>query len=200
MRKWTGRILVGFSTLMLILSAGMWVRSYFATDFCSWTHIDLPTGDSRVISILSDGGGVQFVNQQNSAYFAPNAPNIWSAGWSFGYTNLRNIPPAPGRARRPTIGPQFRLSIHEKVTTPNFASTGAIAAPLMITTDIVAFPYWLATLLSAAVSFWLWRRLWKQSKIQQGCCKQCGYDLRATPERCPECGRATAEAEPAGAK
>lgn len=35
---------------------------------------------------------------------------------------------------------------------------------------------------------WLGRRIRKYRRAAANLCRNCGYDLRATPERCPECG------------
>src|SRR4051812_14159409 len=62
----------------------------------------------------------------------------------------------------------------------------------------VLVPFWSVILLSATgPAFWLWRRVRSKHMTRRGLCPRCGYDLRATPDRCPECGT-VAEAQPAG--
>ncbi len=50
-------------------------------------------------------------------------------------------------------------------------------------------PYWfliVVTLLLPAIALHRWHR--RRRRIGENRCLTCGYDLRASPERCPECG------------
>ncbi|MDB5171994.1 MAG: hypothetical protein JWN51_767 [Phycisphaerales bacterium] len=67
----------------------------------------------------------------------------------------------------------------------------ADTGPLGKTIVVVGAPHWsIASILSLLPLCWTaarWRRL--QRRVH-GLCPGCGYDLRATADRCPECGTA----------
>ena len=56
-----------------------------------------------------------------------------------------------------------------------------------ISRQSVTVPLWILAFVSGIP--WAFRRLWNRMRFRAaGLCHVCGYDLRATPDRCPECG------------
>ena len=58
---------------------------------------------------------------------------------------------------------------------------------------MIRLPHYFVTLCSGIyLAIQIRKRHRRKKRIQNGHCEKCGYDLRATPERCPECGTETA--------
>lgn len=53
---------------------------------------------------------------------------------------------------------------------------------------MVGAPYWMPLVVSGVATAFVLAPLCRRRRSLPGVCATCGYDLRATPDRCPECG------------
>jgi hypothetical protein len=110
-------------------------------------------------------------------------------GWTYSASPAFRRPPARDYRNVFGVARHFDLGgfsfVHGRKPTTSYVGP-AIADPVLLRLGV---PHWLFAVACAILPIrsFVYRRPPPATPLTQ--CRTCGYDLRATPERCPECGR-----------
>jgi hypothetical protein len=133
-----------------------------------------------------------------------HGPEHW-VGWldgrlDIGFDARGSFPADPARDRHwRLLGVEY-----EHVEQDNLKSASALIGDIPdphpegnYTASVVDIPYWVVSVVLVTLPLsWLTANIWaanrRRRRLRQGRCMSCGYDLRSTPERCPECGAPSA--------
>ena len=182
LRRFLRRILFAASLLVMLLSIAGWIRSRW------WT------GDQCIRFSSFDDGVNQTVRGLGFAHGGGDCAFFWmversprSSQRAVVARSLRWVHvPLPTRPIRYDVGgriyglAQYGVALQE-VSEPNLAGK----------LRLIVLPYWLIVFGSALAPAWSligYKRRRAARRLAAGCCIHCGYDLRGSPDRCPECG------------
>lgn len=201
MRRRFFNLLTAVSLLLCVATTAFWARSYYVCDLYVYDGFDRkgPPYVMTRVWIDVDFGGVGIVwSRSVCTSAAPDEALRWFEAY------VREEPTGWRRLIKPGRG----YPVVESRATPAFDHFGLLVSRtpqpgiggLKHPTVRATVPLWLLTTLFAAPpALWIRRRWRLLKRIRNGGCLVCGYDLRATPERCPECGTITT-GQPAGAR
>jgi hypothetical protein len=178
------RLFTALCTLSLVLclaSVGMWVRSGFVMDYAAKVYE--AGGTAGILELSSDMGGLFRLDESfTPPRYLMMSPHEFQ--WcAFSGKDLY----------RPWPRWEWRWPEYRNITFPFVncepGQPRGIVPGAFRTTQSLFLPYWLATMLTAVLpGLWWWRRSKINHRRKAGLCRTCGYDLRASPDRCPECG------------
>lgn len=158
MWKWVGRAILASSLLAVAAVAALWVRSYWREDTLGFDNPQ--DGYMGYAAWINSGRGRLFLVRLDNA----------------------------------NVGPVRRLNL----TSTDF-SNGTVDMPMWEwafnsnSSPRASFPHWFAAAIALTPSVPSWvclrrRHSRRRRRAAELRCLTCGYDLRATPGRCPECG------------
>ena len=151
----------------------LWVRSHRSTEAFEWWSAGAGAGlEFRVRGVYTPAGSLGF-------YVGDYPPGTSSGTFELMYHRYRTSPPSP-----PAGG------------TLGFAMVWPAPAPGDVVWRELRVPYWFLLLICAVAPVRRAAKAISGTRLRRlGLCPRCGYDLRATPGRCPECGAGRKEVE-----
>ena len=160
MRRWAFNFVVAVALLLGLAAMAFWVRSRWSTDMVCFT-----VGPAFV----------QVCSQDGTLYVEANTDcRPYSSGPVF-YSST------PGTTNPPSLFNWRTLGFGWRTGTITY-----MGMPPELTSRTVRVPDWFPVVAAGALAV-LWFRH-RRRRPPPGMCPACGYDLRASQHRCPECG------------
>jgi hypothetical protein len=172
MRRRLFPILAALSLLLWLATAVLLVRGITHADSLARENVDEQNSSARHVQLTSAHGRLTV----SWGYIESTLPGFFS--------RMKALSPMVNqgwqhRDKRVRSGIQWW---------PHYSREELNANPPMIYTQL-SVPNWMLLVAFAVLPVvWLIRRRRARRRLLVGRCRQCGYDLRATPDRCPECG------------
>ena len=183
MRRRLFTILSALSLLLCVAVVALWVRSYWRHDSIHWTrhNFDDPSPRSPI--------RVETVTAESEC---GRAGLRW---WRYESREWTGSVPDPGLRVASRSNPDYSsgFSNETKLGCWLHRSVAGVDLHFADTTEQriwrIEFRMWLIAVATAALPGF---RAFARSRRSNpaGICPACGYDLRATPDKCPECGTA----------
>jgi len=153
------------SLLLWAATAALWVRSYFTSDYLSC--VDTSPGLYRLSGVQTYRGGFHC-----TMYWFDFRGRAWTQTVALDRIAIKSLKYEPDGE------------------VPRLAGVGCARDPgkARVSSAKLIIPHWCVCSILVVVGMRMLRQ--RRHPGVQHCCATCGYDLRATPSRCPECGTA----------
>lgn len=175
---------------VLLLSAVLCWRSYTTVDDWIYTCTNPGADASTMIMVSSFVGRTQFDWNSESLILSPaeHAERVLGAP-KHAFEHRTSPTSAYQSLSDPAEARQFDFHLRSRtVFGPRISSYPASWS----TERMFDLPYWAvicAAVIAPSLGLVSLVRHWlRRHRNLRGCCLRCGYDMRATPRRCPECG------------
>jgi len=155
------------SLILCVATVSMWVRSH-----SRWEWIGYQVASGRFYSVMSRLGAVTL-----------DVTDGWPRGT---YPELirRSDPLRVQTLPAPTVGSFLGCGLDRTNLNIGVAATGWTG--ILVSRSVIV-PYWLLCAVFVIAPLRMAILVFRPRPLP-GMCRRCGYDLRASPDRCPECG------------